>query len=190
MFQNDASEAEKQGGEEVGAVRAPSAIDLHSDMGLFIVMTAAEYIHMASGEPAAEVSSRAAGGGAAAAATGPEPGFFLELASGEIVKPVIPPGSLLVMNGEGLERWTRRAPGSVRPHVPGHEVVLPPMEGLGRVWFGRMFLPPRDAVLQQLPGEADHHATMTFGEYRDQAMAAFREGTPEVASTAGCSPLR
>ena len=118
------------------------------------------------------------------------PGFYLELASGELVRPIIPPGSLLVMNGEGLERWTRKAPGSVRPHVPGHEVVLPAMEGMGRAWFGRMFLPPHDAVLQRQPGEEDLPVGMTFGEYRDQTVAAFNGGKPETASAAGCAPLR
>jgi len=179
VFQNDASSKQDS--------QVP-AIDLHSDMGLFIVMTAAEYIHMASGEPIKYNSRDAAKDDAADAMM---PGFYLELASGELVRPVIPSGSLLVMNGEGLERWTRKAPGSVRPHVPGHEVVFPEMEGVGRAWFGRMFLPPCDAVLQQQPGEEGLPVGMTFGEYRDQTVAAFKDGKgKESISAIGCAPTR
>mmetsp|Transcript_37342 Transcript_37342/g.66857 ORF Transcript_37342/g.66857 Transcript_37342/m.66857 type:complete len:630 (-) Transcript_37342:75-1964(-) len=149
---------------------AEPAIQLHSDMGLFIIMTAAEYVELTSGE-------RVVGGG-------PQTGFYLELASGEMVQPVIQPGSLLVMNGDGAEKWVRLSKGAfTRPYSPAHEVILPEMEGLARVWFGRMFLPPSDAVHVE-------DGRLTFGEYRRQTMDAFRYGHPEEASSAGCSPGR
>jgi len=149
---------------------AEPAIQLHSDMGLFIIMTAAEYVELTSGE-------HVVGGG-------PQTGFYLELASGEMVQPVIQPGSLLVMNGDGAEKWVRLSKGAfTRPYSPAHEVILPEMEGLARVWFGRMFLPPSDAVHVE-------DGRLTFGEYRRQTMDAFRYGHPEEASSAGCSPGR
>jgi len=51
-----------------------------------------------------------------------------------------------------------------------------------RLWFGRMFLPPRDAVLQGVPPES----RLTFNEYRQQTYTAFKEQRPCDASTAGC----
>lgn len=44
--------------------------------------------------------------------------------------------------------------GAARPFAPGHEVVVPDMEGVVRAWFGRMYLPPRDALLQPEAEEA------------------------------------
>ncbi len=58
------------------------------------------------------------------------------------------------------------------------------MDGVLRAWFGRMYFPPRDAVLQ---GSA---VNLTFNQYRQQTYAAFRHGQPHVASTVGCSPTR
>ena len=50
-----------------------------------------------------------------------------------------------------------------------------------RVWFGRMFFPPRDARIQHGPDKG----RLTFNEYRQQTYAAFHQGRPCDASPAG-----
>ena len=73
-----------------GPPSGAATLEMHSDLGLFIVMTAAEYFDLASGDrvpPGAEGR--------------PESGFRLQLPGGGIVQPTFPDGCLLVMNGEG-----------------------------------------------------------------------------------------
>ena len=73
-----------------GPPSGAATLEMHSDLGLFIVMTAAEYFDLASGDrvpPSAEGR--------------PESGFRLQLPDGRIVRPTFPDGCLLVMNGEG-----------------------------------------------------------------------------------------
>ena len=141
-------------------------------MGLFIIMTAAEYFDMNSG-------GRRLGAGA----DKPDPGLLLQLPGGQVVRPEFDDGSLLVMSGEGIRMWMRSDPAAELPHVPLHEMLVPDLSGAARAWFGRMFLPPRDAVLQHGPSKG-----MTFNEYREQTYTAFKEKRPCEASTAGaCS---
>ena len=67
------------------------------------------------------------------------------------------------------------------------------MDGIGRAWFGRMYLPPRDAMLQSAKAvmgaagdRSGHPRGISFGEYREQVYAAFSSGAPHLAPTAGC----
>ena len=75
------------------------------------------------------------------------------------------------MVGEGLRMWMRL------PETPGgetvpsgtlHEVQLPPEASssteasIARLWFGRMFFPPRDALIQH----GQDKGRLTFNEYR------------------------
>ena len=153
-------------------------LELHADMGLFIIMTPAEYLNL---DDSSSVRQDVLDGGSEA--------FHLELPDGEIVVPTFPRGSLLVMNGEGATRWMRAEKGARKPYAPAHEVSLPPLKGQSRVWFGRMYLPSRQAVLQDELSSADGKA-VTFNAYRDQTYRAFRDRSPQTASTVGCSPSR
>lgn len=183
-----------------GPTTAPSeaTLEMHSDMGLFIVMTAADYFDLPSGErmvppdddtyDTVDARRRA-----------PESGFRLRLPDGSVVRPTIPSGSILVMNGEGSRLWMKTS-ASLKtptrwPYVPAHEVLVPNMDqNIGRAWFGRMYLPLRDAVLQReqpsmrLAGGIKEDSAVTFGWYRDQTFAAFSQGKPHLASTIGCGP--
>jgi hypothetical protein len=103
---------------------------MHSDVGMFIIMTPAKYFHLNRTFSAHEsgFSSPGVHGG----------GFYLELPSGEIVEPRFGSSrekerSLLVMGGEGARNWIRR-PQKVPVYAPGHEVVLPDLDNLARVW--------------------------------------------------------
>ncbi|KAG1668910.1 hypothetical protein FOA52_016079 [Chlamydomonas sp. UWO 241] len=157
------------------APTAAETLRLHSDVGLFIVMTAAEYYETAAAEGRLQ---RLAGD------TKPTTGFLLELADGELVRPIIPDNSLLVMNGEGSSRWISGAAGAPRPRAASHEVHVPDVPGATRAWFGRMYFPPRDALLQ----DSEEGQTMTFNEYREQTYRASQAGDNSLASTAGCAP--
>ena len=182
----------------------PSAkhmLDMHSDIGLFLVMTPAELF------------SRSAVASGAAGSVGSDTiqlahDLVVELPDGRIVTPVLPAGALLVMNGEGLTRWM--APpvlDRVRPYTPLHEVLSSAMNGGVRAWFGRMFMPPASARLQatdhpSVTGNGQHGGSLvsrkllsvaqqiTFGEYRQHTYITFREGQGNEASAAGCSPSR
>jgi len=128
------------------------ALELHTDVGLFIVMTAAEVLRLgraridrgASGAGGDmhdddDEKSRGDRGGRAegdvgfdlppAGNDGFDSGLRIELPSGEIVRPTYPAGSLLVLNGEGGGLWLRAAAGAPRPYAPAHEVVMPTVQG-------------------------------------------------------------
>ncbi|KXZ48011.1 hypothetical protein GPECTOR_31g375 [Gonium pectorale] len=140
---------------------------MHSDIGLFLVMSPAELFDTSAATAAAAAtaaSSSAATAGRHSIIAAPGGGgdgktpqrsndLVVQLADGRIVAPVLPDGALLVMNGEGLSRWMRvpassSALGGSQPYSPLHEVLSSDMAGGVRAWFGRMFMPPASAVLQ------------------------------------------
>ncbi len=96
-----------------------AALDMHSDVGLFLVMAPATLLQSDTLLPVAGSPSGA--------------GLRLRLPSGEVVEPEVPPGSLLVMIGEASERWMRLPP-SLTLHAPAHEVVVPQSPGAVRAW--------------------------------------------------------
>eukprot|EP00238_Polyblepharides_amylifera_P000991 CAMPEP_0196570718 /NCGR_PEP_ID=MMETSP1081-20130531/878_1 /TAXON_ID=36882 /ORGANISM="Pyramimonas amylifera, Strain CCMP720" /LENGTH=639 /DNA_ID=CAMNT_0041887325 /DNA_START=118 /DNA_END=2037 /DNA_ORIENTATION=- len=159
--------------DENSDVSESPALHMHSDMGLFIVMTPAQYLPLQEGE--GTDSAQLNGGG-----------LFLELADGRVVKPSFPMDSFLVMGGEGSRLWVRR-PKSVPFFAPGHEVVLPKeMVNLGRAWYGRMFLPSRAATYIGQSSAQESNSKITFNEFRDQTYNAFHNGKPETALALGC----
>jgi len=149
-----------------------SALDMHTDMGLFIVMTPAAYLLLESGSPSEEEGA------------GRAPGLKVKLADGTVTEARFRPGSLIVMNGEGSNRWMQHPMGDMLL-PPEHEVSFPYEEGVGRAWFGRMVFPSGDAVMK---GDDIATAAPTFREYRTQTYNAFKSGRPEEAMSAGCYP--
>lgn len=151
----------------------PHMLEMHADIGLFLVMSPAElFDHAGAAEAVAATAAPARRlaaanakprAGRARAASGDDDGvgaptsaprrandLVVQLADGKIVAPVLPDGALLVMNGEGLTRWMRASssPGRPHPYSPLHEVLSSDMGGGVRAWFGRMFMPARSALLQ------------------------------------------
>ena len=77
------------------------------------------------------------------------------------------------MVGEGLRMWMRVPQalqgGDAVPSGTLHEVQLPPEASsssaeasVARLWFGRMYFPPRDALIQH----GQDKGRLTFNEYR------------------------
>ncbi|KAG5185581.1 hypothetical protein JKP88DRAFT_311797, partial [Tribonema minus] len=151
-------------------------------IGLFLVMTVAEYISLPTGDRLFG-NDRPHGSG-----------LVVELAPGYQTAPALPEGALVIMHGEAATRWMEA--GAVKPKAPLHEVVSMDVSGAARAWFGRMYFPLADAKLRLQDGEllddAIHNAFdaggLTFGAYHQHAAEAFRRGQGHSASAAGCSP--
>ena len=126
-----------------------SALDMHTDMGLFIVMTTAAYLPLVGSAPSEDA--------------GRSPGLQVKLADGTVAEARFQPGSLIVMNGEGSNRWMNNPMGRMLL-PPEHEVshrrscpFFPPLpdrpegnctlrEGLGNSRMGYVAASDRDRV--------------------------------------------
>lgn len=139
---------------------------MHTDSGVFAIMTAGLYLNAADGSRSAHVPADA--------------GLYIKLRSGEVVRvkqstPVAQAdgvhSSLVVLAGEGAERWLQgveSAPFRAVPHAlmvgslpaglqPAGTALhhnssrsldlSPTTRSTLRAWHGRMLLPPSDALL-------------------------------------------
>ncbi|KAG2440555.1 hypothetical protein HYH02_010139 [Chlamydomonas schloesseri] len=158
-----------------------TVLGLHSDIGMFLVMTPAELF--------ASTPQTTASSAAAATTTSSIPctddrqqqarraarDLVVQLRDGRLVAPALPGGGdvLLVMNGEGLTRWMRPASTGLQPYSPLHEVLSTDMGGGVRAWFGRMFMPPPSARLQALPATDSGSDVALFPEASANKEPAF-----------------
>lgn len=137
------------------AGEAALTIEPHTDHGLFIAFT-----------PALMLDSS---GQAKDTSEGKDSGEFLvELKDGSRVAAEFESGSLVFMLGDGLHTVLKAAagPSAVALRATPHALVAPNTAlGEARAWYGRMVLPPSDAV-----SPAAEHEGRTFGEIRE-AMA-------------------
>ncbi|KAG2486951.1 hypothetical protein HYH03_014448 [Edaphochlamys debaryana] len=191
--------------------RAPHTLAMHSDVGLFLVMSPAELFDRAAAATAEPQGPRRS------------QDLVVTLPDGSVVAPRLPEGALLVMNGEGVQRWMRpAAEGAAQPHTPMHEVLSSGMGGGVRAWFGRMFMPPPDSVLQisdpdleaelllddslaSIAAGSDQQVQIRGGDSRDRFQAArrmtfaqyyaathraFQAGEAAAVPSVGCTPAR
>jgi hypothetical protein len=95
---------------------------MHSDQGMFLVMTAAEYL---------DLDGSSSNGGKPSGQHGS--GLLIQLPSGRlgddgetvVVRPDFDPGSLLFMLGDGMRKWMRTAGSPVQiPAGTLHEVQV------------------------------------------------------------------
>ena len=97
---------------------------MHSDQGMFLIMTAAEYLDL-------DELSQTRGKSLKQASSG----LLLQLPSGRrgidgrpaVVRPDFDPGSLLFMLGDGMRKWMRSAGGPGHLPIPAgtlHEVQV------------------------------------------------------------------
>mmetsp|Transcript_7160 Transcript_7160/g.8188 ORF Transcript_7160/g.8188 Transcript_7160/m.8188 type:complete len:553 (+) Transcript_7160:112-1770(+) len=100
-------------------------MDMHVDLGLFIAMTPGLFVE---GDP------------------DDESGLYIELKNGEVVKPNFGNGDVLIfMIGDGFKQWINPSLGVSFRATP-HAMRMP-KEASTRTWYGRMFLPPKNAFL-------------------------------------------
>eukprot|EP01039_Chlorochromonas_danica_P002499 gene2497-2737_t len=120
---------------------SPATVNYHVDSGLMIAMTTGYY----APTPATEAS-----------------GLYMELADGQKVKVLADDDSLIILMADGAASWL--APVFGRPlYAPSHALFadLPANGQASRSWYGKMYLPPADAVIP--------HARMPFARYHSLA---------------------
>lgn len=106
--------------------------------------------------------------------------------------PALPPDAVLVMLGEGARAWFPSKSHAGAIAVPTHEMSLQGMNvGETRAWFGRMVFPSPDTP-RPLSGnyggndknDKNGDESMTFGEWRRRAAAAFTSEDAEGKAAA------
>jgi hypothetical protein len=139
-------------------------IDFHTDEGLFITIAPAVMLY--NGTPT-ETASR---------------GKFLAKINGQESVIRVSESSLLFMLGDGVNQYVNtnlKSTRTTRLHAVEHALQMPdavPLES--RAWYGRMFLPPGDAL--------NPRYGVTFGELRQKSVAAQGDHTKSLP-TLGCS---
>lgn len=122
-----------------GAKRDVMTLPFHKDMGLFIAMTAGLY----DVTPNAENKYNDKG------AEDLTPGLYIKLPSGLPARAIFNDDSLVIMMGKGAEDWLH-IDSSLSFKAVEHALVAGVGEGgvsNSRAWYGKMFLPPLDALL-------------------------------------------
>jgi hypothetical protein len=139
------------------------SVDFHTDGGLFIAMTSGLYSKPlnSSGE-----------------------GLYLQLPSSEVVR--MPSAdtqeSLVFLVGEAGSNWLAPVLGRRLRAVPHKLVAALPADG-HRTWYGKMFLPPADAVVGP--------TTLTYAAVREKVNRELRDGRRKdaiAALPAACGP--
>jgi len=107
----------------------PATLGYHVDAGLMIAMTTGYYTNA----PASDIS-----------------GLYLQLEDGKKVKAIADDDSLIVLMGDGASRWLNPVLGKPFRAVQ-HALIadLPVGSQATRSWYGKMYLPPADAVIPQ-----------------------------------------
>lgn len=129
---------------------APPTMDFHTDAGLFIAMTTGLYTSE-KGEVISDETN----------------GLYLKLLSGAVVEVQTTEDALIVMVGDGGARWLapmmganlRAAPHSLR-------VSSSTQQAHSRSWFGKMFLPPADAILPMSSISSGENVPLKYEAYR------------------------
>ncbi|KAF1780588.1 hypothetical protein GQ600_23902 [Phytophthora cactorum] len=135
---------------------ADMSLELHTDNGLMIAMSAPEYFEVSSTGELQRKNTQ-----------GEDAGLFIQTAKGEIVRPVLQPDELILMLGSGIDDWIKTSP-------PLHSVLhgmryprtVSLVDGDGqskklvRSWFGKMILLESHQVMD--------NTGLTFGQYANQ----------------------
>ncbi|KAG7380306.1 hypothetical protein PHYPSEUDO_007318 [Phytophthora pseudosyringae] len=160
---------------------ADMSLELHTDNGLMIAMSAPEYFEVSSSGELLHKDTQ-----------GEDAGLFIQTATGEIVRPVLQPDELILMLGSGIDDWIKTSP-------PLHSVLhgmryprsvsLVDEDGNGnkllRSWFGKMILLESHQVMD--------NTGLTFGQYANQTTRYLVQEEDEDHQTFGavaCPPQR
>jgi hypothetical protein len=154
------------------SLSAAATMPLHTDAGLFIAMTAGLYVSAAEGPP-----------------VDADNGLYVQLATGAVARAVARDDAVLFLVGEGGSRWLSPVLGAPLRAVPHALLALPSMlqakdGALTRSWYGKMFLPPSDALIPATaPGRR-----VPYSEYRRSEVESYlRSGQLESLPSA-CEP--
>ncbi len=126
-----------------------ATLDYHVDAGMMIAMTTGYYSN-------AEAS--------------PQSGLYMKLIDGSRVKAEADDDALILLMGEGAAKWLNPVFGKPFRALP-HALIadLPVGGGASRSWYGKMYLPPADAVIPETQGmsfkqfhqvESDHSSVL------------------------------
>lgn len=155
------------------------SLEMHTDNGLLIAMTAPEYFDVAdSGEVRAKLTRSE------------DAGLVIQTAAGETVRPVLVADELVLMLGSGADQWVTTSP-KLRPVMHGmrfprdlsyadggdapHKVL--------RAWFGKMVLLNADHVMR--------NTGMSYGEYANHTTRYLMESNADLGFAAvACPPDR
>lgn len=145
-------------------------MDLHTDQGLCVAFTPALLV-----EEDAQGVVRGLGEAAGK--------FQVQLRDGAVVEADLHGQELIFMLGDGVNQYVnpRKLDGPELRAVP-HALTMPQHSAnQWRVWFGRMFLPPADAVNEE--------QGITYGEMKDMVVEAWvtEDADLEPRLTLGCS---
>ena len=134
-------------------------IEMHVDQGLFLVFTPGR---LADASPSSLFDDRK---------TTLTDGFYIQLADGaRAMVNFDPEDDLVILLGDGVNQYLNRKIQPTMRAAP-HALLMAPMtesskpEAAARVWYGRMVLPPANAIHPD-------YQDVTFGELREKLIAA------------------
>ena len=140
-------------------------VKMHTDQGLFIAFTPG--LMMDSSSKASSLSG----------------GFFIGQQDGSTVEvEFTKEDDLVFMLGDGVNQYVNpKLDGMSSLRATPHALTMPKHSAEeARVWYGRMVLPPADAVHPQ-------HKDKTFAELRQEMIDASLSGNDQDSLLAGCS---
>lgn len=145
------------------------ALPLHTDAGLLLALVPAMWVASPSDLPFSPSS--------------PSDGFSVEGAAGELltIEPESAPSSVVFVVGEGWGRWLEPALRGKLRAAP-HSLAIPAGARGSRAWYGRMLLPPGDALMPS--SKRDGGAPPTYSEWSAWANAQVSPASPRAAAAA------
>mmetsp|Transcript_1659 Transcript_1659/g.2921 ORF Transcript_1659/g.2921 Transcript_1659/m.2921 type:complete len:790 (+) Transcript_1659:117-2486(+) len=149
---------------------AAPTLDFHTDAGLFIAMTAGLYASD-QGELLPDETN----------------GLYLQLMSGSVVEVHANEGALIIMVGDGGTRWLAPLLGSSLRAAP-HSLRIASTTGRAhsRAWFGKMYLPPSDALLPTAATEGgDQGIPFRYDQYRRMEMQHLNSASSPLPTGSG-----
>ena len=110
-----------------------ATLDYHIDAGMMIAMTTGYYANTIPS---------------------PQSGLFIKLLDGSRVKVEADDDALILLMGEGASKWLTPVFGKPFRALPHAMIADLPVGSKGsRSWYGKMYLPPSDAIIPQTQGK-------------------------------------
>mmetsp|Transcript_3031 Transcript_3031/g.4086 ORF Transcript_3031/g.4086 Transcript_3031/m.4086 type:complete len:700 (-) Transcript_3031:81-2180(-) len=138
-----------------------ATIDFHTDQGLFIAFLPAKMLKSGSNDAGQFVLQ------------------FSDMSLREVVF-ANDMNTLVFMMGDGMKQFVNPKLSVERQiYVPPHALTMSAEAENERLWFGRMFLAPEEAILEPYG--------LSFGEIQELTVESLRSGTSLSTPTIGCS---